>query len=737
MATVRMLLLLILIPIVGMAQPHERQNMSLVGRWARGYCRSVEASEDRLVYSNGSTIFICDASDPLNPTELSTIVVPYALWDLAIEGDYIYAIDNGVHIIDASEPTDPREVGWHERASEGQIRVVDGMAIASYRTSGDGRIIGGFNLYDVSDPTTPQELSQYEFGGEIVDIELDQQYAYVLDQSYGVRIFSIANPAEPEEVATIYLRGEGEDNYTHFTSIAVRDTLLFAGPELRIFNCSNVEEISQLNENVVIDINDIFLDDNTLIGSSQHSVGITICDISDLTTPRILFQTDFNHPDDTFIGVWDLTVIGEIVYVASGDDGLYSFDVSSPAQPQLALNYQDGGAIERTLIWEDNIYCYAPGRLFSIDVSAPGNPQTTQVTYQFDPDADRPDHQWRYTRSLLHFDSFFYIFGEYEFKVVEYTELDGFSEVGEVINLGDRSVDAVIVDSKLYALQQNGLMIFDLASPSEPQLLGTYDFRMRTIFKRLSVYNRYAYASASSTVVILDVSNPEAIDYISQFRVNGNITDSMVEDSLLYATCGWYTQSADFGSLRILNIADPENVFEVGAYTPDDMFIWKLAKHANMVYLAAEGNGIHAIDVSNPASPREVGYYKFWSDDVLTNDSLVFGIGEEVVILRDDYEPSVVYSKKSNLLPAICSLLAYPNPANPATTIGFTVSQPGPVKMQAFDIAGRKVATLADRHYWQGYYSLSWVPFNLPSGNYLIRLSQTASPSEIQITVYR
>jgi flagellar hook assembly protein FlgD len=38
----------------------------------------------------------------------------------------------------------------------------------------------------------------------------------------------------------------------------------------------------------------------------------------------------------------------------------------------------------------------------------------------------------------------------------------------------------------------------------------------------------------------------------------------------------------------------------------------------------------------------------------------------------------------------------YPNPFNPATTISFDLAQPGHVRLDVFDVAGRRVATLVD-----------------------------------------
>jgi M6 family metalloprotease-like protein len=49
-----------------------------------------------------------------------------------------------------------------------------------------------------------------------------------------------------------------------------------------------------------------------------------------------------------------------------------------------------------------------------------------------------------------------------------------------------------------------------------------------------------------------------------------------------------------------------------------------------------------------------------------------------------------------------------PNPFNPRTTIRFTLSEPGRVDLAVFDLAGRRVRTLAGRAYGAGTWAVAW-----------------------------
>ncbi|UCD94500.1 MAG: VCBS repeat-containing protein [Candidatus Zixiibacteriota bacterium] len=64
----------------------------------------------------------------------------------------------------------------------------------------------------------------------------------------------------------------------------------------------------------------------------------------------------------------------------------------------------------------------------------------------------------------------------------------------------------------------------------------------------------------------------------------------------------------------------------------------------------------------------------------------------------------------------------YPNPFNPRTTIGFTLPAPGDVLLQVYNIAGQKVATVADGFYGAGTHNVIWDATGAASGVYLYRI---------------
>lgn len=92
--------------------------------------------------------------------------------------------------------------------------------------------------------------------------------------------------------------------------------------------------------------------------------------------------------------------------------------------------------------------------------------------------------------------------------------------------------------------------------------------------------------------------------------------------------------------------------------------------------------------------------------------------------------------------PAGILLANHPNPFNPRTTITFRVAEEGRVTVDVYDIAGRRVALLADRRFGTGVATLEWSGEDdrgrpVPSGTYLLRLTAEGSAATKKISLVR
>ncbi len=68
-----------------------------------------------------------------------------------------------------------------------------------------------------------------------------------------------------------------------------------------------------------------------------------------------------------------------------------------------------------------------------------------------------------------------------------------------------------------------------------------------------------------------------------------------------------------------------------------------------------------------------------------------------------------------------------PNPFNPATEIAFELDREQDVRLDVYDLAGRRVTTLAAERFAAGHHTVTWRGRDqsgqaVPSGAYLVRL---------------
>lgn len=64
----------------------------------------------------------------------------------------------------------------------------------------------------------------------------------------------------------------------------------------------------------------------------------------------------------------------------------------------------------------------------------------------------------------------------------------------------------------------------------------------------------------------------------------------------------------------------------------------------------------------------------------------------------------------------------YPNPSNSKTKIRFGISRPGKVKLELYDIIGRKVMTIVEKYFEAGYYEIDFGGSFLASGIYYYKM---------------
>jgi hypothetical protein len=72
--------------------------------------------------------------------------------------------------------------------------------------------------------------------------------------------------------------------------------------------------------------------------------------------------------------------------------------------------------------------------------------------------------------------------------------------------------------------------------------------------------------------------------------------------------------------------------------------------------------------------------------------------------------------------PKISLDITGPNPFNPSTAVSFSLEKPDHVRLNVYNVAGQRVATLVNELKGAGEHHLTFKADNLPSGVYFMRL---------------
>lgn len=79
----------------------------------------------------------------------------------------------------------------------------------------------------------------------------------------------------------------------------------------------------------------------------------------------------------------------------------------------------------------------------------------------------------------------------------------------------------------------------------------------------------------------------------------------------------------------------------------------------------------------------------------------------------------------------------YPNPFNPSTTIQYGLVAPSRVKLEVFDVIGRKIQTLVNQEQFEGNYSVTFDAGNLASGVYIYRITTNQGVRTKRLTLIK
>jgi hypothetical protein len=173
--------------------------------------------------------------------------------------------------------------------------------------------------------------------------------------------------------------------------------------------------------------------------------------------------------------------------------------------------------------------------------------------------------------------------------------------------------------------QSPGLAIVDVSNPNSPRVLSVWQYPIANRGGGLvAVDGDYAYLGAMGHgVVVLRISDPKDITYISEFRPDRNFPvanqDTLKVNARGMTIRGGYLYLAyDAGGFRVIDIHDPAHLSEVGRYANHDLdhlprAYNNVALSDTIVYVTTDYCGIEALSITDPQNPYQVSWWNPWN----------------------------------------------------------------------------------------------------------------------------
>jgi len=412
-----------------------------------GYAIKVSAKARRVAVLNDSgIIFLIDASNPAEPTTISSYRSKETILDIALHGEQLFALGkNDIQLIDFSAETPQLS---NEGLDFGQGVNLGGerRVFINNKLAYVADWFSGIHIYDLSRPRQPELLSSFHTPGSPKGIVVRDGVAFVADDDHGLQIVDVSDPINPKRISTLLTQGLA------YTPRLVGDLLFLA----------------------------------------SHHGGFQIIDVSDVSQPKLISEYDTDGK------AWSLEVHDNIAYIADDDSGLLMFDVTDPAKPELIGQYFTGAAAEEVTIRDGIAYiAFFDDGLHILDIADPRQPKLiSQLAI--------PGN----ARGLDLINDKLYVAGWLSgVHVVDISNIKHPKLLGSHDTRG-ASWGLKVVDQHLYAMDWwGGISVVDVSNPDRPTAVGGY--HNRGLVNHIAAQGNYTFvAQGSNGLQVFDINNP-------------------------------------------------------------------------------------------------------------------------------------------------------------------------------------------------------------------------------------
>ncbi|MBI4650685.1 hypothetical protein HY745_05255 [Candidatus Desantisbacteria bacterium] len=305
-------------------------------------------------------LYIFDVKFPNNPFPLSSFKTSDNANGVFVKDNlaFIAGGKEGLSIVDISNNVNPMNINVLAKNS----LTVDVACVGNYSYLVDH--INGLVVVNTAGPRLKIE-SEQKLSGKGMDIEINNNYAYIASGEKGLIIFSLENPIKPELVSKLFLKANA------YNVSIVKDTAYVSCVDDGVFivnikNPKNPVIIGSFKTNEKA--YRTFADDKYAF-VADYNAGLYIADISKSNNVKKISSINTKGYAN------DVIVRGKYAFVAASDMGLIVVDISDPQNPKIVSSCKTEGSANSIKIDRDiaALACTAYG-VFFIDITNPLNP---------------------------------------------------------------------------------------------------------------------------------------------------------------------------------------------------------------------------------------------------------------------------------------------------------------------------------------------------------------------------
>ena len=478
-------------------------------------------------------------------------------------------------------------------------------------------------LAHVGSPTQFSTLGNVNFAGTQITIPAGLNEFNLLQAPFGAYDLTITRPdAESTTFASAFEITDGTTDAINIKHIglwggAVKDVdvvgnyaYLANGRAFRILDISNpadVQEVGVLEFGAVAGVR---VRGNYAYVAVHKPFRFSVVDVSDPTDPQLIWNAyERNGAPTPAISPEDIHFFGNYAYVRSRDD-IEIFDISDPH------NVITHGIFLWTIVGQMTIH----GDYLYVGTRESGQSDVELLIYDLSVDPLAPSligsvpasNSLRTTTSLT-------IDGNHVFWNA--SGLD--SSALHVVDVSDPTDPAILAtrsglptgvrglvftNGHLYAtdpssldnpLLGDGLVIYNAADPTQPQVVGNY--KPHGSVSGVRIFGNRAYVfDKGEGLIILDISDPTQPVRLGCYHSPAVLRQSVKNEDRLYIADAWH-------GFTVLDISDPSRPTYVSDYQAehfDDLGVdaYGIAYHDNRIYLGAGHLGLEIVDVSEHLS---------------------------------------------------------------------------------------------------------------------------------------